>query len=234
MSENVPNSSAQGVVKKRSFLVAGGCALVAVAFAALPSTASYQSEDWVSKGLPMSVPGYQFVRADPNLTDCSYKMDPVTYEVLKPWGIVARVFSGNTEKTRGQAYDVVVIAGNDKDSFHDPAVCFTAQKWMLTNHRVETINTKTRGQVPVTMVDMQRDNDRSIALYVYRVRSGYVADNVGVKLRMFAHKFTHLGRDDEGGFIRIIPRSPDATAEQLKAFTADWIDEAAKSSGGYY
>lgn len=158
----------------------------------------------------------------------SYTMDKEVYEVLHPWAIVARVFS-----TKDHQYDVVVIASRNKDSFHDPQVCFKAQNWTLSNQRLSTVSTQKRGEVPVTLVDMEQDGERRIALYFFKTTQGYFGDIHEVKLKMMSYKFLHLGKDDEGAFIRIIPDS-GVSEEQLKQFVGSWIDAASETSKGYY
>lgn len=228
-----PNSSASWSVpaRRRGFVAAGLLLVVggALAFSPKPNSV-HHDEKWVADGLPKRVASFQMAPAqDLSVPYCTYKMDPATYQILRPWGIVPRVF----QKGDGESYDVVVIGSNLKDSFHDPAVCFSAQGWTLSNARQETLATKTYGDVPVTMVDMEREGQKTIAMYFYRLRDGYIASNVGAKKEMVVYKLRHFGKDNEGGFIRIIPNS-GANLEKLKAFAAQWVDEASKTSGGYY
>lgn len=236
MSETVtPTSSPSAIswisaARKRAFVAAGLLLAVggSLAFAPKP-TAVMRDEVWVANGLPTEFSGFRMAPStDSSVPYCTYKMDKVTYDVLKPWGIVPRIF-----QKEGESYDVVVIGSNTKDSFHDPAVCFSAQGWNLSNAREETLDTKTHGKVPVTLVDMDKEGTKTIAMYFYRLRDGYVASNTNAKKEMLLYKLAHLGKDNEGGFIRIIPNG-GANLTKLKTFAADWIDAATKSSGGYY
>ncbi len=220
--------------RNRAFVAAGLLLAVGASLAFVPKPeATVRSEVWVASGLPERVGDYARVPAqDPKFPYCSYKMDKGTYDILRPWGIVPRVFSNGRE-----TYDVVVIGSNSKDSFHDPRVCFSAQGWNLSNEREEKIRTKTYGDVPVTLVDMDHDGQKTIAMYFYRLREGYVGSNAGAKKEMLLYKLAKLGKDNEGGFIRIIPSGAGGASpkpEALKAFAAAWVDEAAKTSGGYY
>ena len=229
----VLTSSWLGPARKRAFVAAGLLLAVGGALALAPKpSAVKRSEEQVANQLPTKFSGFRMAPAsDPSVPYCTYKMDPVTYDILKPWGIVPRVF-----QKEGESYDVVVIGSNSKDSFHDPAVCFSAQGWNLSNAREETLETQAYGKVPVTLVDMDKEGTKTIAMYFYRLRDGYVASNSGVKKQMLMYKLTppHIGRDDEGGFIRIIPNGGGADLQKLKTFAAQWVDAAAKSSGGYY
>lgn len=159
---------------------------------------------------------------------CSYKMDQSNYDILKPWGIVARLFHSGTER-----YDVVVIASRNKDSFHDPQVCLTAQGWNLTNEQLDVIHTKTRGDVPITRFDMEQRGEKKTAMYFLKTTQGYYGSMKKLKFDMFTYKIKHMGTDDEGAFIRIIPHG-SGDVETMKKFAAAWIDTAAETSKGYY
>lgn len=159
---------------------------------------------------------------------CSYKMDQSNYDILKPWGIVARTFTDGPEK-----YDVVVIASRSKESFHDPQVCLTAQGWELSNQRIETMHTETRGDVPITLFEMKNGNDKRTAMYFLKTTQGYYADMSKLKLDMFKYKVKNFGKDDEGAFIRIMPMGPSDEKKMVK-FAAQWLDEAVKTSKNYY
>jgi hypothetical protein len=161
-------------------------------------------------------------------TAASYKMPQSTYDTLKPWGIVARVF-----RKANESYDVVAVASRSGESFHNPQVCFTAQGWVLSNERVELLHTKTRGDVPVTIVDMANSTSKTNALYFFKVNSGYYGPIRECKINMAKYMFTHFGKSDEGAFIRVIPTT-EQSVDNIKKFTADWIDEANKVSNGYY
>ena len=218
--------------RRRAFVAAGLLLVLGagLAVASKPS-ATKRTEKEVADQLPTEFSGFRMAPAqDSSVPYCTYKMDQATYDILRPWGIIARVFQKS-----GESYDVVVIGSNTKDSFHDPAVCFSAQGWNLSNAREEMVQTKAYGEVPVTLVDMNREGQKTIAMYFYRLRDGYVASNTGVKEKMLLYKLMpqHIGKDNEGGFIRIIPNG-GADLQKLKTFAGQWVDAAAKSSGGYY
>ena len=159
---------------------------------------------------------------------CSYKLDKSNYDVLQPWGIVARIFSNGPQR-----YEVVAIASRKKESFHDPQTCLTAQGWLLSNQRSSSITTKTRGTIPITLFEMELGTEKLTSMYLLKTTQGYYSDFGKVKWDMFKYKALHFGKDDEGAFIRIIPKGP-STEEQLKQFAADWIDEAVSTSKNYY
>lgn len=216
--------------RKRAFVAASLLLVVGAALAFAPRPGSVQrSEEEIAKELPVAVADFKMAPpSNPSVPYCTYKMDEATYGILRPWGIVPRIFQKD-----GESYDVVVIGSNTKDSFHDPAVCFSAQGWNLSNAREETIPTKAYGDVPVTIVDMDKEGQKTIAMYFYRLREGYVASNGGVKRQMLLYKLMKFGKDNEGGFIRIIPNG-EANLQKLKTFAGEWVDAAAKTSAGYY
>jgi hypothetical protein len=185
-----------------------------------------RTEEEVAKMLPLKVKHYNAELAEGQY--CSYKLDQSNYEILHPWGIVARNFVDGPSK-----YEVVAIASRRKESFHDPQTCLTAQGWTLSNQRVETVTTKNRGVVPVTLFDMDMGTDHRTAMYFLKVTQGYYAEFGKLKWDMFKYKVFHFGKDDEGAFIRIIP-SGLSSESQMKEFAADWIDEATKTSKEYY
>jgi hypothetical protein len=185
-----------------------------------------RTEEEVAKVLPVKVGRFDAVMGQGET--CSYTMDKSTYDVLKPWGIVARVFADGNEQ-----YDVVAIVSRSKESFHDPQICFTAQGWNLTNQRHDVLKTKTRGDVPITLVDMENGGVRTVAMYFFKTTQGYFGDMSKVKMSMLTYKLTHFMKDDEGAFIRVIPKGV-VDVPRMKIFVADWVDEAGKVSAGYY
>ncbi len=185
-----------------------------------------RTEEEVAAMLPLKVNNFTAQLA--NGQYCSYRLDQSNYDVLHPWGIVARAFSNGPEK-----YEVVAIASRRKESFHDPQTCLTAQGWTLTNQRVSSVETKSRGTVPITLFEMEKGSEKHTALYFLKLTEGYFAEFSTVKTQMLKHKIVHLLKDDEGAFIRIIPEGP-SDEDKIKQFASDWIDEAVSTSKGYY
>jgi hypothetical protein len=214
-------------MKKMLWILAGLMTSIGLAynFAPRPHEKS-MTEDEVIAMLPIKVGKFQPMLKQGEKV--SYTMDKSSYDILKPWGICARVFvSGN------ESYDVVAIASNSKESFHDPQICFSAQGWRLSNQRDDVIKTKTRGDVPVTLVDMEQRGDNRVAMYFFRLSKGYYGNMGLVKRDMLKHLFTNWGQKDEGAFIRLIPTG-SVDVEKMKKFATDWVDAANESSQGYY
>lgn len=191
------------------------------------SRGTTRNEKWMERNAPPQIDGYTFLPSAEN-PEQSYKMDKMSYEELKPIGIVSRIYQKD-----GQRFDVVLIAGESDYSFHDPRVCFTAQGWTLESQNESAIQTKTRGTVPVTMVRMNSSDEKNkLACYFYRGPNGFHASPFQLKFDMFKAKM--LGTDDtEGVFYRFIPLT-HVSEDDLKKFVADYMDAAKQTSGGYF
>lgn len=185
-----------------------------------------RTEKEVAEMLPLKVQHFDAELAKGEY--CSYKMDQSNYDILKPFGIVARTFSDGPEK-----YDVVVIASRSKESFHDPQVCLKAQGWALSNQREDKIVTKSRGEVPITLFDMELKDQKLTAMYFLKTTQGYYADMSKLKWDMFKYKMKNIGKDDEGSFVRIMPMGP-SNVDKMKKFAAEWLDTAVGTSKNYY
>lgn len=210
--------------KARTWAVAGLFALAGVAAVAAPKAArtGVKTEAWLESVAPVKVGDYKIVD--------TYKMQPSTYKELEPFGIVSRIYG-----TSAQSYDVVLLASDKKTSFHDPRVCFPAQGWSFDDQRVVGIPTKTRGTVPATIISMQDPQDKTMhyAAFFYRDHKGFYSTPQALSWSMFKDQFA--GRTDtQGVFYRFMPETGNGSEEELKKFISSFVDEANRSSGGYY
>lgn len=216
-------------LRNRTFALAALLIVAGLAIQLTPriSLAAGKTEDQLERLAPSEVADYQMVRSadDP---EQSYKMNQMTYDELKPFGIVSRIFQNGTRK-----FDVVLIASNRKESFHDPRLCFTSQGWTLLDEEQKEIDTS-RGKIPITFAKMKSiDGDPQITAFFYRGNNGYYAT-----AQRFA--FDNLLRqlkgsiDLEGVFYRFIPLYPGATQDELIEFIKQYLDAAEKTSGGYF
>lgn len=187
-----------------------------------------KSEQWMEQRAPDQVAGVGFVPGRDN-PEQSYRMDDESYEMLSPYGMVARVYSGKLG-----AFDTVLIASRSRSSFHDPRVCFSGQGWSLTGEDLLTIDTKTRGKIQVTLTTLTSIRVKSQhAIYFYRGPSGFHATTLGLKWDMFMQRL--LGKQDvDGVFYRFIPLDPECSVEELTDFVARYMEAAKESSGGYF
>lgn len=222
-------------LKKRATIAVGLILAAGLAVAFINRAAAEpKTEEWMLKTLPTEFGEYRATSSVENPL-YTYRMDDVTYNTLEPYGIVARVF---TNSKTSEEYDAVVIASRSKDSFHDPRVCFSAQGWSISNQWVETVETKTRGALPVTLVVMTGNDGRDrIAAFLYKGPGGFHATTQRLKAFMFLETLFG-GTDLDGVFYRFIPQKyspndPDQTTK-LKRFVVEFVDAANKASDGYF
>lgn len=188
---------------------------------------SDKDEAWMEQRAPDMVGDMNYLPSRDN-SEQSYKMDEKTYELLAPFGIVSRVYSG-----KAGSFDVVLIASNSRASFHDPRVCFSGQGWTILSEKEAKVDTETRGVVPVTVVEMKSPKTQQIAAYFYRGPSGFNATTLSLKWDMFMQKL--YGRSDtDGVFYRFIPQDPACTEDELKAFIAKYMEAAKEASEAYF
>src|SRR5688572_8113938 len=178
-------------------MIAGLALIVAGAVIQMSPAATHvtRTEAFLEDKAPLKVGDYVFT---PSPTSSkpkqSYDVDESTYEILKPFGVVGRVYDDGD-----RAFDVMLIASNKKDSFHDQRVCFSASGWTLAEETRETINTS-RGSIPYTLVQMTNDTgQRQVAIYFYKGPGGFFAAPQELTKAMFWEQFWG-GRDLESVF----------------------------------
>lgn len=212
----------------RSYALAAGLAAFGIALRFSPPVPyDIKTEADLEKLAPTQVGSYKFFGSDES-AGSSYRMSPLTYDTLKPFGIVARVFTDGD-----RSIDAVLIAGNDVNSFHDPRVCFTGQGFQITEERKVDLETKTRGKLPATYAKLKGPRGDSQALFLYRGPFGFVGKTRDLKLSMFRSRLTNNTNVD-GVFYRFIPNNDNVSEKDFFAFVSDFIDAADKSSNGYF
>jgi hypothetical protein len=190
-------------------------------------SASNRTEAWMEDNSLSAFDGWNLVPSPENPKQ-SYKMNEATYQTLNPFGIVSRVF-----QNRDREYDVVLIASNRRESFHDPRICFTGQGYNIKEEKVVQIPTKTRGNVPATSVIMDGPNGPSIAVYFYRGPDGFAPTTRDLKLGM-VFSLLKGKKDVDGVFYRIIPRTSKETLPDVVKFAGDYLDASEPFSKGYF
>jgi len=185
-----------------------------------------KTEVWMEQNAPIKLGEFEMIASTENPQQ-SYNMGEFVYNELMPYGIVSRVF-----KHHNLMVDVVLIASDNKASFHDPKVCFSAQGWTFTEEQNIELDTP-RGKIPATFVKMVRDGEESIGIYFYRGPGGFSANANGMKLGMFWERFKG-GDKVDGIFYRFMPYESSFTVEDLKEFISDYMVEAEKTSKGYF
>lgn len=181
-----------------------------------------RTETWMEQKLPRQFDDYVF-QGSTN-PEQSYKMDPLTYSVLSPYGIVCRVFSNGNEQ-----YDTVVIHSDNSDSFHDPRVCFQSQGSDLLDQRTRTIETKSRGKIPVMFIKTSYNGSPRLAAYTYNGPGGFTAESLKLIFDMFRGELTS-GTVQAGTFYRFIALNPNTTEEDLTKYIGQFLDASYETS----
>ena len=219
---------------KHLYILCGVIAAIAgtIFFMPAPDRDSKISEDELAKLVPVELMGQRFETGTGG-ADATYRMDDESYKVLEYPSAICRQFD-----IEGDLYDVVVIASRSKDAFHDPNICFAAQQWSIEKRTPTTIETKSRGEMPLTVISMfNKETRRQLAAYIYKGPGGFYSDTNRLKLAFLKEELM-LGNNLEGVFYRFIPYFKDKDmpeAEQqakLKAFVSNFVDETYKTSAG--
>ena len=215
-------------LKKRILILAGFFALAGGVFLALPSAPkSVVNEQWMKEHAPDEVGGMKYLKdgSDPEI---SYVMDQATYDMLKPFGIVARTY-----QDMGRQFDVVLVAGNDKENFHDPQVCFRAQGWTFHSTKEIQIPTSSRGIIPASIAVMENRGRKAIAVYFYRGPKGFYPSTPNLGLAMLMGPLLGDFKTD-AVFYRFMPMHEGANEQELLDFVSAYMDAAGKTSNGYF
>lgn len=213
---------------KRVVALSGFFAVAGAIFLALPSKAeSHVNEQWMKEHAPPQVDDYRF---QPSADDplISYKADQASYDILKPFGIVSRKYNN-----MGRQFDVVLIAGNDKENFHDPHVCFSAQGWTFFEDRIVQVPTKTRGTIPASFAVIENKGKKSATLFFYRGPKGFYASTPNLGMAMLIGPLMGDFKTD-AVFYRFMPEYPDATEAEIIEFAGKFMDAAGKTSENYF
>ncbi len=220
----------------RAYVFSGIMALLGVAIVAIPRPVlATKTEDEIETLTPNMVNKMNWIKQTDEDPGQSYKMTAQSYEVLKPFGIVCRIF-----KDQGDTYEAVVIASNSKDSFHDPRVCFSAQGWTIEKFMPTDIPTKERGVIPATIIEVtSAETRKQLAAFIYKGPGNrFYAKTNDLK---YAFLFEEIkgGTDLNGVFFRFMPKFENATlsAEEQKAklvtFISEFMDESNRTSKGF-
>lgn len=220
---------------KRTYIVAGAMvAWGAFMFFSTPKTSTKPLTENQLERLCPPVVGRMTYATSVEDSMCSYKMDQTTYDLLKPFGIVARTYTYGAK-----SFDAVIIASQSEDSFHNPQICFSAQGWEFEKQAMETVESKSQGVIPFTLLTMTNskgDAKRTLAAYFYKgTGNKYYGATNSFKVGLFLAAMK--GQSLDGVFYRVIPQyravNDEEQVKELKQFIRAWVDAAAESSKGY-
>ncbi len=212
----------------KSSYILGGVLLAAGAYINFAGKTTYASKDehWMEANSPKKLGEFAMIAGGEN-PEQSYSMGDVVRNELAPYGIVCRVY-----KNYNLRVDVVLIASQNKASFHDPRVCFTAQGWSIADESGIEIDTP-RGKIPATFVKMVRNGENSTGIYFYKGPGGYYSNATALKLGMFWERFRG-GKNIDGVFYRFMPYNCELSKEDLTKFVSDYMVEVGKTSHDYF
>lgn len=208
-----------------------------VAVALQPRSYSDKTEEWMEVVVPEQVPGFTLLSS--SRTDASVRMSDVVYDVLQPFGITTRYFEGPDRRT----YELVVLAGNTRKSFHDPRVCFTAQSWDIGEPGVYKINVpELGGEIEVSAMVMKNvaTGSQASAMFFYKTPFGIRPNTMRVPFDLTFAKLL-LKENVDAQFYRfmVIPPSEGDNVLQmdlkaLERFAQSVFAELQKSKDGKY
>ena len=204
-------------------------AVVLIGFGALarlqpPRLAPSRTEAWMESVLPTEIPGYTMARSleKPNQ---SYDAGKRQYEYLQPYGIVCRVFNKGDV-----SIDTVVIAGNDRDTFHDPFFCLPGQNWQITQSGQIKISTKTRGDIPATQITLRDPNGMEHhAIFFYKGPSGFHPTQNSLYMDWFMNELKQ-GKPAEGAFYRFLSLNAATNEQEVMEVVGEYIESAGDNS----
>ncbi len=186
-----------------------------------------KEEAWMESVIARDVPGFTYL--------ADVKMGDIAYQVLQPFGIVGRRYIGRD----GRAYEITVIAGNSRKSFHDPQICFSAQNWELEDPSLVMVDIPAMGgEVPATVIGLKGTAQRGTTMYFYKTALGLYHDSFYVPFAIAIAKLA-MKEEVDTQFYRFIvtpagKEGLDADIEALEAFAQATLSETAKSKGGEY
>lgn len=216
-------------LRLRAFAVAGLLLVAGVILHAMPRP-DYGKKDeaFMEKAAPAVVGDFRFTPSQENPM-CSYKVDENTYTVLNPFGAVGRIYSHEAE-----SYDVLLISGNDKNSFHDNRICFQAQGYTIIGESQEIVSTE-RGDIPVTIVEVNHDvRGKIVAAMFYKgPRDKWYPTNYNLTWAMFMEQL-RMGDNLDSTFFRVIPLHSNPDKKLLLEFIKKYVVAAQKSSSGFF
>jgi hypothetical protein len=216
-------------LKIRAFAIGAFILVAGVAIQAMPRPSLHaKDEKFMEANAPKQVGQFTFVE-NPDKPGKSYDVDERTYELLKPFGVVGRIYAN-----KDRSYDVLLISGNDKNCFHDNRVCFQGQGFTIVGQETQNIQTS-RGTIPVTMLTLEhRERGRMMAAMFYKGPGNkWFALPAPLTWAMFLEQ-VKLGSDLNSTFYRVIPLHQNPDKAEFVQFIKDYVAEAQKTSNGFF
>lgn len=216
---------------KRIYITGGVILLAGIGIQlAGKAEAKGRDEAFMIKSAPLKVGEFEFQTND-ETPGKSYTADDRTYSLLKPFGIVPRIYTNGSK-----AFEVLLISSSTKESFHDQDVCFPGQGLNPVSKEIIPIEAGDRGTIPVRYVVWAgRNGEQLISAQFYRGPGGvYYPEPGDIAKSMLWNAITGGRKNPESNYYRFIPQYRDATKEETLAFIKAYLQEAAKTSQGFF
>lgn len=214
---------------RKEFIVVGVLFLLGAGLAAVARQPSPQRppESWVEENMLESVGDFT-LRPKEFGSKISYKMDELSYETLRPIGIACQIF----EDSAGRQIDVVVIAGDSSESFHDQRICFAAQGWEIVNLDEIVMRSERLKDIPATRMTIKKPGMLpKESLYIFRSPSGFVTYN-RMKFDFLTSKVRNPLGYERGFSYRFIGLTDSITLDELKAFAIEYLEKLSENPDG--
>lgn len=180
------------------------------------AVSTVHSEPWLETHTPQKVGAFQMIPG-PDGGLQTYHMNPETVTALHAAATVCRIFQSGK-----QQYEVVVITSDRGESFHDPAGCFNAQKWKITEQAPRSIQT-TAGPLEINGLYIEKEGSGRIpAAYFFR-HAGKFYSSQGTFVRQLFISELLTAKRQEGYMFRIIAQDPALSMEQLQKFAGEYV-----------
>jgi len=204
---------------KQMYILSGFFAVFGAALLLRPNAHIAYTEADMEKAYPESVGTYH-MKPDADRSDAhqSYHMDETTYRALQPYGIVSRVLDNGK-----RSYDVVEIAGDQPDTFHNPLVCFASQDYKVLDNKKIILKTKTRGDIPCILAQAEKGGRNQFALYFYEGPTKFVPENTDLFWDLFLTQ-VKTAKPHSATFFRFLTLDDTTTSEDLETFAASYLD----------
>ncbi len=215
-------------LKTRTYLVSG---VLVMCFAGFQFTKAQQGpkrdEKFMEQAAPERVGDRGYLHSNANPLQ-SYRMEQTTYDILQPYGIVCRNYTDGSS-----SIDAVLIASRDKDSFHDPHLCFGGQGLVSEEEHVAMAKTQAHGDVPVRVARFKSEGGTQLTGYFYKGPYGYRSSNSELKIDIFKYQLLK-GQNPEGVFYRFMTNAQTTDEAKFMKFIGEYMDAANQSSKGFY
>ena len=217
-------------VKIRAYFIGVVLILLGLVITLIPAAKERPlSQAWLNHHAPMRIGNYRMIPS-PEDPWASYRMPEEVYKALKPDAMLARIYENPSNKK----YDVLLLLSRSKNSFHNPEVCFSSQGWSIQSQHQDEITTPYLGILPITVVKMSSVSQKDqLAAFFYKGPGGYFGSTEGFKWGLLRDELLK-SKQPEGIFFRFIPEYSGEDIHQLKKFILEYIEEAHRTSYGFF